>query len=247
MSIEEENKTLFTLIACGLGFGLFIFIVRKLLGRVDESEKNGFSLKYHILNIYVIMPFNFVVMILLFIGTSSMLDFVYAFIEILLMAIAFFGLVKFKKYGYYRYMASSIVAMVYLIISMGSGTGDSSSGTAFFKNIWDVVYYYKRRSLFGFGIEQLDNGKTSVDSLENNSLTENNNNIEPIVEKTIKEINNNIETNKEENLNPIEKERVDIVNNIEELSETEIKYCRKCGTKLNANSMYCHKCGTKVV
>lgn len=32
-----------------------------------------------------------------------------------------------------------------------------------------------------------------------------------------------------------------------ESGEVDVVFCRKCGTKLNANSHFCHKCGTKVV
>lgn len=49
------------------------------------------------------------------------------------------------------------------------------------------------------------------------------------------------------NIYPLGKDPVPYIPNNNEVPNTEIKFCRKCGEKLLANSQYCIKCGEKII
>lgn len=157
-----------------------------------------------------------------------------------LFCIAHNGCLKFKKYGLYFLYATLTVNIMYSILifllSLGLENYLGATLTPIIASVIDIVYFYKRRSLFDDSFPSLPNTSLQEDisSDYNPQLASQDNNI--INENEITKVAPvSDESNKTKDSPQAQKQN----------NNPTIKYCSNCKKPIPSSATHCIHCGRK--
>lgn len=226
MTYDILDSFIIILIAANIAVFLYCFQKSQYKKRGESLplEVNGFSMKYHYLFWYFVIPswaifqvydyyiseeFLSIFPLNILLGTE--------FVSAILLIVTFVGFFKYTRYSWVFLQISIVSYLSILLIAqfLYSVYTIPNLVGAFALRILTLIYYYKRKSLFTFSGTVTSYDRFIESNDENQRYTEISNESDQM---------NDTHDNK-----------------------TAVRYCRKCGTAIYDDARFCKKCGTKLV
>lgn len=228
-------------------------------------------LAFHKFLRYVTFPIGFIISVaqtteylseIEFFSWIYVIDLLYYFLHISLLVICEIGFAKWKSYGWYGinvfvstqvcYCVYSIVIYsIYLPNEVSTAVGHLIAALMYAVPV--AIYYRKRKTLF---FQQAVGGKNILnhsDDLQPQRADEAKGKESIYIDNSIHSSDKQDNVVKRNPLQANHKKKVLVrkssasKNNDNVLPQVKIQYCRKCGSKVNEDSIFCHKCGTQVI
>ncbi len=208
--------------------------IMKKRGNAIVTFREGYSIKFHYFVWFVLLPawivsgtYDYISYYKLFEGITPLqlmmdVEFLWAAVSVA----AFVGFFKNKKYSWYCIIVSCALCIILNVAidlylynyNHSYSVGDVGGMIGLLAlRIPCIIYYSKRKELFNGASNFLN---TVVDRNNYNAIS---------YYQT-----NNLHNSDVNN----------VYNNIE--SAESVRFCRKCGTRLDSKSLFCRKCGTKI-